>query len=151
MCGMHEQLDTKFREYETTFSDKKEVAEFPAKLLCGIIEVCNIALLFQEQMCVYTTPCQLHYLSLSSCKRLKTSNSAHSPIGIWLMQTAVAGAPEMDKVTLERLMEPLFLLAKSYEGGREGHACSIVQTLFDGYLLVEELFSENLQVISELT
>lgn len=51
-----------------------------------------------------------------------------------------------DRVALERLVEPLLLLARSYEGGREGHACSILQTLFDGYLLVEELFSENPQV-----
>jgi acetyl-CoA carboxylase/biotin carboxylase 1 len=48
-------------------------------------------------------------------------------------------------VTLERLVEPLLFLSRSYVGGREGHACSIVQSLFDGYLVVEELFNENAQ------
>lgn len=37
-------------------------------------------------------------------------------------------------------------LVKSYEGGRESHARVIVQALFDEYLLVEELFSDNIQV-----
>lgn len=54
--------------------------------------------------------------------------------------------PDKDRVTLERLVEPLLLLARSYEGGREGHACSIVQTLFNVYLSVEEVFNENAQV-----
>lgn len=58
----------------------------------------------------------------------------------------MAATPEKDRIALERLVEPLLLLARSYEGGREGHACSIVRTLFDEYLLVEELFSENHQV-----
>ena len=49
-------------------------------------------------------------------------------------------------MTLERLVEPLLFLARSYLGGREGHACSIVQSLFNGYLSVEELFNENAQV-----
>ena len=48
-------------------------------------------------------------------------------------------------MTLERLVEPLLFLARSYVGGREGHACSIVQSLFNGYLLVEELFNETAQ------
>ena len=49
-------------------------------------------------------------------------------------------------MTLERLVEPLLFLSKSYDGGREGHACNVVQTFFNGYLLVEELFNENDQV-----
>ncbi|KAJ6335562.1 hypothetical protein OIU78_012232 [Salix suchowensis] len=36
-------------------------------------------------------------------------------------------------------------LVKSYEGGRESHARVIVQTLFEEYLSVEELFSDNIQ------
>lgn len=56
-------------------------------------------------------------------------------------------APEKDQVTLERLVEPLLVLSRSYEGGREGHACNIVQTLFNGYLQVEELFNDNDQVL----
>jgi len=47
-------------------------------------------------------------------------------------------------------VEPLVSLAKSYEGGREGHARTIVQSLFSEYLLVEELFSENSQVFLQL-
>lgn len=63
-----------------------------------------------------------------------------------VLQTVSAQSAEKDRVTLERLVEPLLHLARSYEGGREGHACSIVQTLFNGYLLVEELFNDNAQV-----
>lgn len=37
-------------------------------------------------------------------------------------------------------------LVKSYEGGRESHARGIVHSLFEEYLSVEELFSDNLQV-----
>ena len=37
-------------------------------------------------------------------------------------------------------------LVKSYEGGRESHAHKIVQSLFEEYLSVEELFSDNIQV-----
>lgn len=54
-------------------------------------------------------------------------------------------AQSADRTTLDRLVEPLLHLARSYEGGREGHACNIVHTLFNGYLLVEELFNENAQ------
>lgn len=38
-------------------------------------------------------------------------------------------------------------LVKSYEGGRESHARVIVQSLFEEYLSVEELFSDKIQVI----
>lgn len=37
-------------------------------------------------------------------------------------------------------------LVKSYDGGRESHARVIVQSLFEEYLSVEELFSDNIQV-----
>ncbi|KAG0579665.1 hypothetical protein KC19_4G115000 [Ceratodon purpureus] len=62
-----------------------------------------------------------------------------------IVEACLANSPEKDRVTLERLVEPLLFLARSYLGGREGHACSIVQNLFNGYLLVEELFNENAQ------
>ncbi|XP_024374276.1 acetyl-CoA carboxylase 1 [Physcomitrium patens] len=62
-----------------------------------------------------------------------------------LIEAFVDNTPDKDRVTLERLVEPLLLLARSYEGGREGHACSIVQTLFNVYLSVEEVFNENAQ------
>ncbi|GBG75894.1 hypothetical protein CBR_g21136 [Chara braunii] len=45
----------------------------------------------------------------------------------------------------ERLLSPLLSLACSYVGGREGHACTIVQSLFEQYLEVEEMFSDQPQ------
>ncbi|XP_062200626.1 acetyl-CoA carboxylase 1-like [Phragmites australis] len=52
---------------------------------------------------------------------------------------------EKDKVTNERLVEPLMSLIKSYEGGRESHARVVVKSLFEEYLSVEELFNDNIQ------
>lgn len=54
--------------------------------------------------------------------------------------------PEKEKGAQERLVEPLMSLVKSYEGGRESHARVIVQSLFEEYLSVEELFSDHTQV-----
>lgn len=51
-----------------------------------------------------------------------------------------------EKATTERLVEPLTSLVKSYEGGRESHARTIVQSLFEEYLAIEELFNDNIQV-----
>ncbi|KAI8004243.1 Acetyl-CoA carboxylase 1 [Camellia lanceoleosa] len=53
--------------------------------------------------------------------------------------------PNKEKGAQERLVEPLMSLVKSYEGGRESHARVIVQALFEEYLSVEELFSDNIQ------
>ncbi|XP_072977660.1 acetyl-CoA carboxylase 1-like isoform X1 [Typha angustifolia] len=50
-----------------------------------------------------------------------------------------------ERATLERLVEPLMNLVKSYEGGRESHARFIVRTLFEEYLSVEELFNDKIQ------
>ncbi|XP_052203206.1 acetyl-CoA carboxylase 1-like [Diospyros lotus] len=52
---------------------------------------------------------------------------------------------DKEKGALERLVEPMMSLVKSYDGGRESHACVIVQNLFDEYLSVEELFSDSIQ------
>ncbi|KAL5714796.1 acetyl-coenzyme-A carboxylase [Ranunculus cassubicifolius] len=52
---------------------------------------------------------------------------------------------DKDKATQERLVEPLMSLVKSYEGGRESHARVIVQSLFEEYLSIEELFNDNIQ------
>ncbi|CAA0843383.1 Acetyl-CoA carboxylase 1, partial [Striga hermonthica] len=52
---------------------------------------------------------------------------------------------EKEKGAQERLVEPLMSLVKSYERGRESHARIIVQGLFEEYLSVEELFSDNIQ------
>ncbi|KAL6574183.1 acetyl-coenzyme-A carboxylase [Orobanche hederae] len=53
--------------------------------------------------------------------------------------------PDKEKGAQERLVEPLMSLVKSYERGRESHARIIVQGLFEEYLSVEELFSDNAQ------
>ncbi|KAL2503796.1 Acetyl-CoA carboxylase 1 [Abeliophyllum distichum] len=53
--------------------------------------------------------------------------------------------PDKEKGAQERLVEPLMSLVKSYEGGRESHARIIVRELFEEYLSVEELFSDNIQ------
>ncbi|KAH7276946.1 hypothetical protein KP509_39G027900 [Ceratopteris richardii] len=60
-----------------------------------------------------------------------------------ILEAYISSVSEKDKSTIERLLEPLLSLAKSYEGGREGHACNIVQSLFKSYLDVEELFNET--------
>lgn len=62
------------------------------------------------------------------------------------MQAHLSSCPEKEKGAQERLLEPLLSLVKSYDGGRESHARVIVQSLFEEYLSVEELFSDNIQV-----
>ncbi|XP_047324007.1 acetyl-CoA carboxylase 1-like [Impatiens glandulifera] len=89
------ELESKYKDYESI--SNMQNAEFPAKLLRGVLES-----------------------HLSSC-------------------------PEKEKGTQERLIEPLMSLVKSYEGGRESHAHIIVQSLFEAYLVAEELFSDNIQ------
>jgi len=64
----------------------------------------------------------------------------------FVLQAHLSSCPENEKGALERLVEPLTSLVKSYEGGRESHAHKIVQSLFEEYLSVEELFSDNIQV-----
>ncbi|KAK1289084.1 Acetyl-CoA carboxylase 1 [Acorus calamus] len=60
--------------------------------------------------------------------------------------------PAKERANQERLIEPLMSVVKSYGGGRESHARIIVQSLFEEYLSVEELFSDNIQadVIEQL-
>ncbi|KAF8377274.1 hypothetical protein HHK36_030649 [Tetracentron sinense] len=62
-----------------------------------------------------------------------------------ILEAHLFSCPEKEKATQERLVEPLMSLVKSYEGGRESHACVIVQSLFEEYLSIEELFSDNIQ------
>ncbi|XP_058096705.1 acetyl-CoA carboxylase 1-like [Magnolia sinica] len=62
-----------------------------------------------------------------------------------LLEAHLLSCPDKERATQERLVEPLMSLAKSYEGGRESHARVIVQSLFEEYLSVEELFSDNIQ------
>lgn len=65
---------------------------------------------------------------------------------ICLPQAHLLSYSDKDKATQERLVEPLMSLVKSYEGGRESHARVIVQSLFEEYLSLEELFNDNYQV-----
>ncbi|VFQ86721.1 unnamed protein product [Cuscuta campestris] len=62
-----------------------------------------------------------------------------------ILEEHLCSCAEKEKGAQERLIEPLMSLAKSYEGGRESHARVIVQSLFQEYLSVEELFSDNIQ------
>ncbi|KAL0300319.1 UNVERIFIED_CONTAM: Acetyl-CoA carboxylase 1 [Sesamum angustifolium] len=62
-----------------------------------------------------------------------------------VLEAHLSAYPEKEKGAQERLIEPLMSLVKSYERGREGHARIIVQGLFEEYLSVEELFSDNIQ------
>ncbi|KAJ0683748.1 putative ligase [Helianthus annuus] len=62
-----------------------------------------------------------------------------------ILETHLGSCSEKEKVAQERLVEPLMSLVKSYEGGRESHARGIVHALFEEYLCVEELFSDNIQ------
>ncbi|XP_058085333.1 acetyl-CoA carboxylase 1-like isoform X2 [Magnolia sinica] len=93
---LRNELDAKFKEYETISSAQKNV-DFPAKLLRRVLEG-----------------------HLASCS-------------------------DKEIATQERLVELLMSLVKSYEGGRESHARVMVQSLFEEYLCVEELFSDNIQ------
>ncbi|KAM7252837.1 hypothetical protein ACFE04_025455 [Oxalis oulophora] len=62
-----------------------------------------------------------------------------------VLESHLSSCPENEKGAQERLIEPLMSLVKSYDGGRESHARGIVQSLFEGYLSIEELFSDNIQ------
>ncbi|CAL0305547.1 unnamed protein product [Lupinus luteus] len=61
-----------------------------------------------------------------------------------ILEAHLFSCPDKEKGAQERLVEPLLSLVKSYDGGRESHAHKIVQSLFDEYLFVEELFSDNI-------
>ncbi|XP_015697314.2 acetyl-CoA carboxylase 1 [Oryza brachyantha] len=62
-----------------------------------------------------------------------------------IIEANLAYCSEKDRITNERLVEPLMSLVKSYEGGRESHARVVVKSLFEEYLSVEELFGDNIQ------
>ncbi|GLT74451.1 hypothetical protein SLA2020_462490 [Shorea laevis] len=62
-----------------------------------------------------------------------------------VLESHLSFCPEKERGAQERLIEPLMSLVKSYEGGRESHARLIVQSLFEEYLSVEELFSDTIQ------
>ncbi|KAJ4822501.1 acetyl-coenzyme-A carboxylase [Turnera subulata] len=62
-----------------------------------------------------------------------------------VLEAHLSSCSEKEKGAQERLVEPLMSLVKSYEGGRESHARVIVQSLFEEYLSVEELFNDHIQ------
>ncbi|XP_068641078.1 acetyl-CoA carboxylase 1-like [Aristolochia californica] len=62
-----------------------------------------------------------------------------------ILEAHLLSCPDKERSTQERLVEPLLSLVKSYEGGRESHARIIVQSLFEEYLSLEELFNDNIQ------
>uniref|UniRef100_A0A0E0EX18 Uncharacterized protein n=1 Tax=Oryza meridionalis TaxID=40149 RepID=A0A0E0EX18_9ORYZ len=62
-----------------------------------------------------------------------------------LIEENLAYCPEMERVINESLVQPLMSLIKSYEGGREGHSSLVLKSLFEQYLSIEELFSNNIQ------
>ncbi|XP_057974064.1 acetyl-CoA carboxylase 1-like [Malania oleifera] len=62
-----------------------------------------------------------------------------------VLEAHLSSCPDKERGAQERLVEPLMSLVKCYEGGRESHAHIIVQSLFEEYLAIEELFSDNIQ------
>ncbi|CAN8288726.1 unnamed protein product [Cochlearia groenlandica] len=60
-----------------------------------------------------------------------------------ILEAHLSSCDEKERGPRERLIEPLMNLVKSYDGGRESHAHVIVHSLFEEYLLVEELFSDK--------
>ncbi|XP_060973718.1 acetyl-CoA carboxylase 1-like isoform X1 [Cannabis sativa] len=65
---------------------------------------------------------------------------------LWnILEAHLSSCSDKERRAQQRLIEPLLSLAKSYEGGRESHARIIIQSLFEEYLSIEELFSDNIQ------
>ncbi|CAA2994471.1 acetyl- carboxylase 1-like [Olea europaea subsp. europaea] len=81
------------------------------------------------------------------CEGISNMPSVDFPAKILrgVLEAHLNSYPEKEKGSQERLVEPLMSLVKSYEGGRESHARIIVRGLFEEYLSVEELFSDNIQ------
>ncbi|KAK9270500.1 hypothetical protein L1049_026080 [Liquidambar formosana] len=78
---------------------------------------------------------------------ISSSQSTDFPAKILrgVLEAHLSSCADKERGAQERLVEPLMSLVKSYEGGRESHARIIVQSLFEEYLSVEELFSDNIQ------
>ncbi|KAF7829912.1 acetyl-CoA carboxylase 1-like [Senna tora] len=81
------------------------------------------------------------------CERISSFQNIDFPAKLLkgILEAYLSSCPDKEKGSQERLVEPLMNLVKSYEGGRESHARIIVQSLFEEYLSVEELFSDNIQ------
>ncbi|KAA8538039.1 hypothetical protein F0562_027381 [Nyssa sinensis] len=107
---------------------------------------------WQECLAVLATrlPKDLRYELESKCReygRISGMQNVDFPAkklrGV--LEAHLSSCHDKEKGAQERLVEPLMSLVKSYEGGRESHARVIVQALFEEYLSVEELFSDNIQ------
>ncbi|EOA39468.1 hypothetical protein CARUB_v10008063mg [Capsella rubella] len=61
-----------------------------------------------------------------------------------ILEAHLLSCDDKERGALERLVQPLMSLVKSYEGGRESHTRVIVHSLFEEYLSVEELFNDNM-------
>ncbi|XP_057502237.1 acetyl-CoA carboxylase 1-like [Actinidia eriantha] len=81
------------------------------------------------------------------CEGVSSMQSLDFPAKVLrvVLEAHLSSCPDKEKGAQERLVEPLLSLVKSYEGGRESHARVIVHALFEEYLCVEELFSDNIQ------
>lgn len=108
---------------------------------------------WQECMSVLATrlPKDLRNELYTNYKEYETISSYHKNVEFpakllrGVIEAYLSSCSEKEKSTTERLVEPLMSLVKSYEGGRESHARMIVQSLFEEYLSVEELFNDNSQ------
>ncbi|KAM7516793.1 hypothetical protein LguiA_006376 [Lonicera macranthoides] len=107
---------------------------------------------WQECLAVLATrlPKDLRYALESKYKEFEGYSSLQNvdfpaKVLLGVLEAHLTSCPDKEKGSQERLVEPLMSLVKSYEGGRESHARVIVQALFDEYLAVEELFSDNIQ------
>lgn len=107
---------------------------------------------WQECLSVLSTrlPKDLRYQLESKCKVYEGNSSLQhldfpAKVLRGVLEAHLSSCPDKEKGAQERLVEPLLSLVKSYEGGRESHARVIVQALFEEYLSIEELFSDNIQ------
>ncbi|XP_059279749.1 acetyl-CoA carboxylase 1-like [Lycium ferocissimum] len=104
---------------------------------------------WQECLAVLATrlPKDLRYELETKCKEYACLQNVDFPARVLrgVVDEHLRSCPDKEKDAQERLIEPLLSLVKSYEGGRESHACGIVHSLFEEYLFVEELFSDNIQ------
>ncbi|KAK4742079.1 hypothetical protein SAY87_000080 [Trapa incisa] len=107
---------------------------------------------WQECMSVLANrlPKDLRHELESKYKEFESFSGSHNvdfPAKLFrgILEDHLASCPWKEKGSQERLVEPLMSLVKSYEGGRESHAHIIVQSLFEEYLSVEELFSDSIQ------
>ncbi|OQU91942.1 hypothetical protein SORBI_3001G262400 [Sorghum bicolor] len=67
-----------------------------------------------------------------------------------VIEANLAYCSEKDRITNERLVEPLMSLVKSYEGGRESHARVVVKSLFEEYLSSDVIERLRLQHAKDL-